>query len=633
MEDLIYQGIQALKGGDKVTTRSLFESALDRNGQSAQAWLWLSGAVDTDEEKMECLQQVLKIDPTNSPAMKGMAMLMEKGVALTEQREPEKLVSSEEAPDNLGSESMDIGPTPTDFSRKEEGQILRGGWQPDIASDEAEMVGELSHLESTGEEDKPQATVVASEGTVAKVEEIPTSMEAPSEDFEMSPQVNDVILKEEMTSQSPEEIQPHADMAQIGTGESPDFEKIALSRLEGLKTEAAASGPGSKEMESDVEMPQASTTEGQPETEAAQMIGSAIGLGFEEAQPAMETPELGGTEHPEMEAAQVSAAEVEPVAEETQPVIETPEMVVSEQPETEAARVGADATQMAAGEVEPVAEEAQAVMETPEMAVPEQPEAEATQASAEATQVGATATQEDVFKLPESFFEPQQETPVQLPDWLVGTGEEEPAPARPVPSQQFVEPLPEELVPLTAAILPTTEIASTEIPEEKDQAKPVEPIREEQVTLKIRPSMVTPILGYGFGTVIMLAAISALLFIMTTNLSLLTMMGLILAVALFIFMLFMFIGITLHHLLNSYTITNRRLFLIQGVLKSRQKSIPFNKIVNVVLRQGLAQKVFRSGHITIRYLDAEEMEQTVRLIDVASAKRFISLIEEGQSRG
>ncbi len=80
MSNLTQQGISALKRGDKNRARSLLLEAVRSNPRDVQAWLWLSGAVYTDEERAYCLQQVLRLDPDNAPAAKGLARLVAKGV-------------------------------------------------------------------------------------------------------------------------------------------------------------------------------------------------------------------------------------------------------------------------------------------------------------------------------------------------------------------------------------------------------------------------------------------------------------------------------------------------------------------------------------------------------------------------
>ncbi len=68
--DLLQQGIIALKAGQKAKARSLLEKAVQQDERNEMAWLWLSGAVDTDEERRTCLGKVLAINPNNSAVLR-----------------------------------------------------------------------------------------------------------------------------------------------------------------------------------------------------------------------------------------------------------------------------------------------------------------------------------------------------------------------------------------------------------------------------------------------------------------------------------------------------------------------------------------------------------------------------------
>lgn len=76
------QGIEAMRRGDKATARQLLQQAVQQNPQDVNAWLWLSGAISTDQERLECLQQVIRIDPENAVAAKGIAQLISRGAAV-----------------------------------------------------------------------------------------------------------------------------------------------------------------------------------------------------------------------------------------------------------------------------------------------------------------------------------------------------------------------------------------------------------------------------------------------------------------------------------------------------------------------------------------------------------------------
>lgn len=80
MTTLTQQGIEAMQRGDKATARQLLQQAIQQDPQDAKAWLWLSGTVSTDLERLKCLQQVIKIDPENTAATKGIMQLVSRGI-------------------------------------------------------------------------------------------------------------------------------------------------------------------------------------------------------------------------------------------------------------------------------------------------------------------------------------------------------------------------------------------------------------------------------------------------------------------------------------------------------------------------------------------------------------------------
>lgn len=63
--DLTRQGIAALKAGDQQQAASLLKQAIREDKNNQIAWLWLSGCVDSDEDKIQCLERVVSIDATS----------------------------------------------------------------------------------------------------------------------------------------------------------------------------------------------------------------------------------------------------------------------------------------------------------------------------------------------------------------------------------------------------------------------------------------------------------------------------------------------------------------------------------------------------------------------------------------
>jgi hypothetical protein len=76
--DILEQGIAALKAGQKAEARHLLEQVVQQDKDNETAWLWLSGAVDTDSDRIHCLRETLRINPNNQHARRGLEMLESK---------------------------------------------------------------------------------------------------------------------------------------------------------------------------------------------------------------------------------------------------------------------------------------------------------------------------------------------------------------------------------------------------------------------------------------------------------------------------------------------------------------------------------------------------------------------------
>ena len=71
----LQEGINAVKSGESEQARALLQRVIEADERNEQAWLWLSGAVKTDEERRICLENVLTINPHNTAAEAGLAKL------------------------------------------------------------------------------------------------------------------------------------------------------------------------------------------------------------------------------------------------------------------------------------------------------------------------------------------------------------------------------------------------------------------------------------------------------------------------------------------------------------------------------------------------------------------------------
>ncbi|MBK8987170.1 MAG: hypothetical protein IPM39_14005 [Chloroflexi bacterium] len=68
-------GISALKAGERAQAREWLLQAVDADETDEVAWLWLSGAVESPDDRRICLENVLALNPDNETARRGLAKL------------------------------------------------------------------------------------------------------------------------------------------------------------------------------------------------------------------------------------------------------------------------------------------------------------------------------------------------------------------------------------------------------------------------------------------------------------------------------------------------------------------------------------------------------------------------------
>jgi tetratricopeptide (TPR) repeat protein len=66
---------RALEEGDRPRARDLLTRLLRRDQSNPQYWLWMSAVVETRKERIYCLREVLKRDPHNQAARRGLTLL------------------------------------------------------------------------------------------------------------------------------------------------------------------------------------------------------------------------------------------------------------------------------------------------------------------------------------------------------------------------------------------------------------------------------------------------------------------------------------------------------------------------------------------------------------------------------
>lgn len=75
IDDVFRRAVAAAQANDHSTAYHLLKQVLMLQPRNEQAWLWLSGVVQTDGERRYCLEQVLMRNPAHPAAQRGLAML------------------------------------------------------------------------------------------------------------------------------------------------------------------------------------------------------------------------------------------------------------------------------------------------------------------------------------------------------------------------------------------------------------------------------------------------------------------------------------------------------------------------------------------------------------------------------
>ncbi len=74
-DTMLTEAIAAIRSGDNTHARELLTRLLRIDSANQEYWLWLSTVVESERERIYCLQSVLKQDPTNRAALRGLAIL------------------------------------------------------------------------------------------------------------------------------------------------------------------------------------------------------------------------------------------------------------------------------------------------------------------------------------------------------------------------------------------------------------------------------------------------------------------------------------------------------------------------------------------------------------------------------
>ncbi|MFZ2097292.1 MAG: hypothetical protein WAV05_11715 [Anaerolineales bacterium] len=77
-EQLIQDGIIAVKNGNRSLAKKLLDQAALINSSDARIWIWLSATTDDLQERRTYLERAVALDPSNATAKRGLLMVTEK---------------------------------------------------------------------------------------------------------------------------------------------------------------------------------------------------------------------------------------------------------------------------------------------------------------------------------------------------------------------------------------------------------------------------------------------------------------------------------------------------------------------------------------------------------------------------
>jgi len=79
------EALEAIHNNQRVKARELLTRLLRVDKTNADYWLWLSTVVETDKERVFCLQSVLRLDPDNEAAQRGLRLMgkLAEGIEIT----------------------------------------------------------------------------------------------------------------------------------------------------------------------------------------------------------------------------------------------------------------------------------------------------------------------------------------------------------------------------------------------------------------------------------------------------------------------------------------------------------------------------------------------------------------------
>lgn len=110
-ENLVREGINAARAGNRTTARRLLFRAISENPNDSHVWLWLSATTEDPRERRDMLEKAVAANPSNQAALTGLAFLNSGKNSST----PELLFTPDRHPsEDLPVFNPDDGPAPAE---------------------------------------------------------------------------------------------------------------------------------------------------------------------------------------------------------------------------------------------------------------------------------------------------------------------------------------------------------------------------------------------------------------------------------------------------------------------------------------------------------------------------------------
>lgn len=90
VDAMVREAKRAIRSGNKSEAQALLLKATELDQSNEQAWMWLSAVVETVEDQMICLENVLQINPANADAKRGLELLRKKAPPPSVEKPPSK---------------------------------------------------------------------------------------------------------------------------------------------------------------------------------------------------------------------------------------------------------------------------------------------------------------------------------------------------------------------------------------------------------------------------------------------------------------------------------------------------------------------------------------------------------------